>query len=136
MDPSTERHRFKSWLDKGRRSVLLSFIMLAIVGGWAIRSSAESNADKLYGAVVGSCERANDLRIESNDRIAAHRLDTLVLRSFLLDAAGAREAAFARDGNPSDKLAAEAYRDLANSLKRVRFTPLPRVECIKVIEKP
>lgn len=124
------------WIKRGRNSALLSFVLLALVGGWAIHASAESATDQLYKEQLAACERGNLLIRESNHRINAHRTDTSVLRGFLLDAAQARQAAYEANHETTDLKASRAYLAGAQRLEAVKFDPLPPVNCNKVIKKP
>lgn len=112
--------------------MLLAFVILAGAGMYAVNSQANSNAQTLYETQLAGCERSNSIRVESNERIAAHTIDRNVLSSFLESAAEARNAA----GTPTDKRAADKYLDLRDSLKRVQFQAQPLIECSKTIEKP
>lgn len=126
----------KEWLNRGRNSALVSFILLALIGGWAIKSSADSSAERLYQTQIEACEGSNDNRRESNQRVGQHRTDTSVLRDFLLSAATARSAAYERDGEAADLVAAKAYEQGAERLRAVNFNQLPLVNCQKAIKKP
>ena len=125
-----------SWLQKGRNSVLVSFIILALVGGWAIKSSADNGTRKLYESQIAACERGNLLRKETNDRVHDQLESTQVLQSFLDSAATAREAAFQANGQPEDKKAAEAYLRLSGRLESVQFDTVPIINCKEAIKKP
>lgn len=116
---------------------LVAFLILALVGGWAIKGSADSSADKLYRSQIEACERGNTLRAESNRRVTSHEVDRNALVAFLNAAESARVSAYERDGNEADKVAAEDYADLAELVRnQVVFEPVSIVDCTEVIEKP
>lgn len=111
---------------------LVAFLILALIGGWAIRSSSQESARTLYKSQIEACERGNILRAESNRRVASHVLDAEVLGQFLTAAREARRA-----GNtPTDKTAAEDYTNLLERLQRVRFEPVKIVNCAEAIPEP
>lgn len=123
----------RGWIDKGRNSVLVSFILLALVGGWAIKSSADNGTQKLYVTQIQSCERGNTLRSESNERLSSHLADRDVLREFL---AAARQARLS-SGTPTDVAAAQSYGELIEILNdKVKFSKVPIIDCQKAIKKP
>lgn len=111
---------------------MLAFLALALAGGYTINAQAEANATTLYETQLAGCERANKVRTESNERINAHVTERNVLASFLESAAEARESA----GSKIDVKAAQEYRALKDSLKRVQFREQDLIDCAKTIEKP
>lgn len=122
--------RFRSFL--ARYGTMLAFLALALAGGYTINAQAEANATTLYETQLAGCERANKVRTESNERINAHVTERNVLASFLESAAEARESA----GSKIDVKAAQEYRALKDSLKRVQFREQDLIDCAKTIEKP
>lgn len=119
-----------------RYGVMLAFLILAIVGGYAIeqsaKNSAKADARQLYEAQIQACEKRNDIRNESNKRIRDHTIERDVLEEFLADARDARRAS----GSPTDKKAASRYANLKKELEGVRFSVLPFEDCAATIQKP
>lgn len=115
-DPDTRQAAFKLWLDRGRNSVLVSFVLLALWGGYAVRSSAEDSDRRLYRSQIEACERSNDVRREVNARAEAYRRDIAALRLLLLDSTHHR---------------AEVQRLSADGFQKV-----PLVACKKVVHRP
>jgi hypothetical protein len=79
--------------------------------------------------LIRGCHRSNRLREESNERIPAHNTEAKVLTEFLKTAETARMAAYRRDQNPEDLMAARQYREGQRLMRTVRFKPLPLVDC-------
>ena len=112
---------------------LLAFILVCIVGAFALYQNNSHNADVLYKSQLANCQRINDIRNESNRRIEAHAADRDVLKNFLQTARSARLSA----GTHEDRVTADQYLHLANILdKKVFFKPLQTVNCEQVIKHP
>lgn len=116
----------KSW------APLAAFLVLAVVGGYALFASNEHSSGTLYKTQLQACVRGNELRAENNRRIGAHNAERAVLRNFLATAREARREA----GTPSDLRAANEYSRLLRKLDRVRFHPIPNVDCHTVVSQP
>lgn len=116
----------KSW------APLAAFLIIAVVGGWALYSSTQGTTDTIYKGQLAACDRGNVLRAESNRRVEANNTEVDVLRTFLLTAREARRAA----GKPLDLVAASEYTILIRRLETVKFKPVDIVNCIKTIPKP
>jgi hypothetical protein len=114
----------------------VAFAVLALVGGYGLKTTADEQSNKLYKTQIETCERGNSLRVESNRRIDAHATDRDVLRAFLVAAKDARVAAYERDRNMSDKAAADEYQRQIIKLDQVTFRPVAIVDCKKVIQRP
>lgn len=137
-----------------RLSIALAIVVLASIGGaWmaaqqggeaganAAREEAEKTAFeqdlRTRAAQVEGCERANVLRMESNQRIKSHRADASVLRQFLSAAHDAREIAWEREGAEADLVAAQKYADLIVFLdEHVKFSKIARVDCEAAFPPP
>jgi hypothetical protein len=116
---------------------LLAFLILAIAGGIAIQATQRHSADRLYQNNLASCERGNELRIESNKRVPAHRTEATVVLDFLHSAEQARRANYHETHQASDKQAAQQYHALSRRLKaHVHFQDVPVIDCQAVIQKP
>jgi hypothetical protein len=120
-----------------RNAPLIAFLILAVCGGFAIRSSAHNGLEALYRSQIQACERGNSVRAENNHRILVHQADTKVLKEFLAAAETARKAAYERNGAVEDRDAARNYASLITYLnEKVHFNQTPLVNCKKAIPKP
>lgn len=115
---------------------LAAFLILLVVGGYALYGVAQSGKDTLYKSQLQACERGNALREESNRRVAAHNADRDTLQEFLIAAREARRAAYARSHEASDANAAADYSRLIKQLDAVKFYPVKVVDCQTAIAKP
>lgn len=121
-------------LDKARHSVLLSFMLLALFGGWAIRTSADSDAQKLYKGQLRLCLAGNKLILsEANKRLKFERDGAEIVSDFLAAARTARLAS----GTGPDLAAATEYQRLIRVIDTTTIGPRPQaIACTKAVEKP
>ncbi len=112
--------------------VAFAFLLLAIVGGYAIERQARSDAHKLWRSQILVCGRSNTLRVENNHRVSAHHIEIKVLQAFLQSATEARTVS----GTPKDLETADTYKKLSKTLESVTFRMLPLIDCERAYPKP
>lgn len=115
-----------------RYGVMLAFVLLALGAAYALQKSNEQSVARLYNAQLQGCERRNDLRNESNQRVRAHELERDILAEFLNSAAVARNST----GTELDKKTAKKYVGLSVQLQTLHFDVLPLEDCVAVTPKP
>lgn len=115
---------------------LVAFLIIAVVGGYALFSVAQGGKDTLYHSQIQACERGNQLRAENNRRVSAHITDTQTLQDFLIAAREARRATYDKTHEASDRDAVDEYTRLIIKLDGVKFLPVPIVDCAHTITKP
>lgn len=113
-------------------SPVVAFVILALVGGLAIRASAHGSADLLYRSQIAGCVRGNITRKETNRQASAQQAEAGVLQGFLIAARQARRAS----GTPIDLKAAKEYTRLILVVNKITFKPLPQINCVKIIPRP
>lgn len=120
---------------------ILAVIVLALAIGAAINGSANHTAKESakaaalvnYKSQLAACSRGNDLRQESNDRIAAHQVDKQNLIEFLEAAIEARKAS----GTKADLVAVKKYESyIHRERSSVIFDKFSLVNCLIVVKKP
>lgn len=92
---------------------LLAVVLFSLVGGYALETAADNNAQELRNAVVESCERVNELRKETN-------IQTEVVKdvvTFIADIAAER----------GDVMHAQQYRGYVDDMHTLQL-----VECEEV----
>lgn len=115
-----------------RYGVMFAFLALALAGAYAM-NLGDNNADNnLYHSQLAQCEKLNDLKNESNQRVKAHVLEQNALGAFLVSAAEAREAS----GTKIDKRTAATYRKLSKDVRSITFDLLPLENCNETVPKP
>lgn len=112
-----------------QHSLAIIFVIMACTITYVISKSAETSDTKSLKNVSVLCQRTNASIKELNARVPVHRADTEGLLRFLEGAQKARQAAYKRDGNKSDKVAAHEYGNIiqyvAGAVSFNEITPLP-----------
>lgn len=127
-------------MDKRRRTdnifyrwgPLGAFVVLALVGAFAIHRSTEGDAERLRAAMVQSCERVNLLRQESNDRIESHTIE----RDVVLQIIATAQAIVRASETAGVRRQAGAIGQLSEQMRAVQFEPIEIVDCEKAIPRP
>lgn len=107
---------------------LLAFILLALVGGWALHSQQSHMAHKLYMNAYQSCQRGNGIRANQTNIVNDLRTSNNLVAQFLTDAALA----------PYDAETAHRYMRLKTQLQQdtSKLRQYPPVNCIRTLQKP
>ena len=109
---------------------LAAFVGLALATSVGLSLNARQSTEKLAKAQVVACQKANELRVESNQRIRSH----LVLREAAEDALKAQATARLADYRASRRKAdLVAHRSAKVLLRRieneVRYDETPVLSC-------
>lgn len=125
----------RRWLSKNTQ--LIAFIIVAVATTWGFKAAADSNTDKLYNTQIEICNRNDQLRVESNNRLKAHIIERNTLASFLATARKARLHTYKITHDLSDKHTSYEYLKFIQKLNdKVTFDKLPIIDCKKAIPKP
>jgi hypothetical protein len=104
------------------KMIMLAFLGLAVATSIGLALNANESTRKLRIAQTLACEKANELRVESNNRIES----TLALKKVVL-----RFLDEAIDGSPNT-LTREEYTSLKKEIvKNVKYHETPEIDCAK-----
>jgi len=107
-----------------RPAIIAALVVLAVAGGYAIRSSERATIDAIRDSQLKACHRGNVIRAEISR-------DQVILAGFLDQAARARERS-ATVGPPTLRVGnadtASEYREL-----RARLRPIQQIDCDRVV---
>lgn len=117
-----------------RHAPLIAFSVLAFAGGWGLHANAKNSTNLLAKAQLVACEKANELRAESNQRIRSHLVLREAAEDSLKSQAIARRAAYRKTGQEADRVAAQrAQRLLARIESQVKYNETPPVNCRDIV---
>lgn len=117
-----------------KNAPLVAFTVLAFAGGYGLKLNADKSTAKLAKAQLVACEKANEIRLESNQRVRSH----MVLREAAEDAlkfqATARLASYKKTNQRADLVAARRAKVLLDRIETdVKYNETPVLSCKDIV---